>query len=246
MWEFFRSSQKCDKCDASHFLSPEKVTNVTSLTQIWDGKLGRNPGKTDPKTALSLDRAVPYPGPHPPHQSKTDIKFWSTWRILVEGVCCLHHPPRGWYRANNPLPESREFDFSKLKWQRTKVRFRSGNKNVSSTRQAQGLDCYSVGCAYIYMKICTHINIYTHTDSYIYTCLLKYNSGNSDDWNTNYALMTHVMRVTWLICLCCSGLTWTMTGIWKSTRPNVLSATLVPQTPPLPPLFLCLTQKIHI
>jgi len=25
------SSQKCDKCDASHFLSPEKVTNVTSL-----------------------------------------------------------------------------------------------------------------------------------------------------------------------------------------------------------------------
>jgi len=30
------SSQKCDKCDASHFLSPEKVTNVTSLTKIWD------------------------------------------------------------------------------------------------------------------------------------------------------------------------------------------------------------------
>ena len=28
------SSQKCDKCDASHFLSPEKVTNVTSLTPI--------------------------------------------------------------------------------------------------------------------------------------------------------------------------------------------------------------------
>jgi len=27
------SSQKCDKCDESHFLSPEKVTNVTSLTQ---------------------------------------------------------------------------------------------------------------------------------------------------------------------------------------------------------------------
>jgi len=42
------SSQKCDKCDASHFSSPEKVTNVTSLTQIWDGKLARNPGKTDP------------------------------------------------------------------------------------------------------------------------------------------------------------------------------------------------------
>jgi len=36
------SSQKCDKCDATHFLSPEKVTNVTSLTQIWDGKLGKN------------------------------------------------------------------------------------------------------------------------------------------------------------------------------------------------------------
>ena len=42
------SSQKCDKCDESHFLSPKKVTNVTSLTQIWDGKLGRNLGKTDP------------------------------------------------------------------------------------------------------------------------------------------------------------------------------------------------------
>jgi len=42
------SSQKCDKCDASHFLSPKKVTNVTSLTQIWDGNLGRNSVKTDP------------------------------------------------------------------------------------------------------------------------------------------------------------------------------------------------------
>jgi len=42
------SSQKCDNCDASHFLSPEKVTNVTSLTQIWDGNLGRNWAKTDP------------------------------------------------------------------------------------------------------------------------------------------------------------------------------------------------------
>jgi len=29
------------------FLSPKKVTNVTSLTQIWDGKLGRNLGKTN-------------------------------------------------------------------------------------------------------------------------------------------------------------------------------------------------------
>jgi len=44
------SSQKCDKCDASHFLSPKKVTNVTSLTQIWDGKLGGNPVRTDPKS----------------------------------------------------------------------------------------------------------------------------------------------------------------------------------------------------
>jgi len=42
------SSQKCDKCNASHFLSPKKVTNVTSLTQIWDGNLGRNSAKTDP------------------------------------------------------------------------------------------------------------------------------------------------------------------------------------------------------
>jgi len=48
------SSQKCDKCDASHFLSPEKVINVTSLTQIWDGKLGRNPGKTDPMCDIPL------------------------------------------------------------------------------------------------------------------------------------------------------------------------------------------------
>jgi len=42
------SSQKCDKCDASHFLSPKKVTNVTSRTHISDWKLGRNLGKTDP------------------------------------------------------------------------------------------------------------------------------------------------------------------------------------------------------
>ena len=38
-------TRKCDKFDASHFLSPKKVTNVKSLTQICDGKLGRNPGK---------------------------------------------------------------------------------------------------------------------------------------------------------------------------------------------------------
>ena len=50
------SSQKCDKCDASHFLSPKKVTNVTSLTQIWDGKLGRNPGKTDPYNRMVRER----------------------------------------------------------------------------------------------------------------------------------------------------------------------------------------------
>ena len=31
------SSQKCDKCNAWHFLSPKTVTNVTSLTQFWDG-----------------------------------------------------------------------------------------------------------------------------------------------------------------------------------------------------------------
>jgi len=37
-----------------------------------------------------------------------------------------------------------------------------------------------------------------------------------------------------------------MTGIWKSTKPNVLSATFVPQPPPLPSLFLCLTHQIHI
>jgi hypothetical protein len=50
------SSQKCNKCNASHckcnqshFLSPKKVTNVTSLTHIWDGNLGRNSAKTDPK-----------------------------------------------------------------------------------------------------------------------------------------------------------------------------------------------------
>jgi len=32
-----------------YILSPKKVTNVMSLTQIWDGKLGRNLVKTDPK-----------------------------------------------------------------------------------------------------------------------------------------------------------------------------------------------------
>jgi len=43
------SSQKFDKSNASYFLSPKKVSNVTSLTQIWDGNLGRNSAKTDPK-----------------------------------------------------------------------------------------------------------------------------------------------------------------------------------------------------
>jgi len=61
-------------------------------------------------------------------------------------------PSPGWYRADHALPESREFDFSKLKWRRTKDRFRSGNMNLSSTRQAQGLDCYSVGCAVVWLR----------------------------------------------------------------------------------------------
>ena len=95
---------------------------------------------------------MPYPAPHPPHQSKTDIKISSIWWILVEGVGCLHHSPLGWYRADHPLPECREFDFSKLKWRRTKDRFRSGHTNVSSTRQAQGLDCYSVGCTVVWLR----------------------------------------------------------------------------------------------
>ena len=42
------SSQKCDKCYVSHFLSPKKVTNMTSLTQIWNENLERNSAKTDP------------------------------------------------------------------------------------------------------------------------------------------------------------------------------------------------------
>jgi len=32
-----------------HILSQKIVTKMTSLTQIWDGKLGRNSAKTDPK-----------------------------------------------------------------------------------------------------------------------------------------------------------------------------------------------------
>jgi len=67
------------------------------------------------------------------------------------GHGCRHQPLWEWYRADHLLPESREFDFSKLKWRRTKDRFRSGNKNVSSTRQAQGLDCYSVGSTVVWL-----------------------------------------------------------------------------------------------
>ena len=52
------SSQKCDKCDASHFLSPKKETNVTSPTQIWDWKLGRNLVRTDPNCS-ALSQALP-------------------------------------------------------------------------------------------------------------------------------------------------------------------------------------------
>jgi len=40
-------SEKCDKSDAWHFLSPKKGTKVLPLTQIWDGKLGRNSAKTN-------------------------------------------------------------------------------------------------------------------------------------------------------------------------------------------------------
>jgi len=84
-------------------------------------------------------------------QSKTDVKFGSISRILVEGVGSLHHPPRGWYRAEPPLPESRKFDFSAYKhtsipWRRTKFdsdRVKKYELNETSI-QAQGLDWDSV------------------------------------------------------------------------------------------------------
>jgi len=72
--------------------------------------------------------------------------FWS------RGWVAYTTPPWGWYRADHSLPESREFGFSKLKWRRTKDRFRSGNMNLSSTRQAQGLDCYWVGCTVVWLR----------------------------------------------------------------------------------------------
>ena len=55
-------------------------------------------------------------------------------------------------KNQKPMPESREFDFSKLKWRRTKDWFRSGNMILSSTRQAQGLDCYWVGCTVVWLR----------------------------------------------------------------------------------------------
>jgi len=42
------SFEKCGNSDVSHFLSTKKVTKMTSLNQIWNGKLGRNSCKTDP------------------------------------------------------------------------------------------------------------------------------------------------------------------------------------------------------
>jgi len=69
------SSQKCDACDASHFLSPEKVTNLTWLTQIWDGKPGRNPVRTDPKKE-SLT-----------YECQT-TNWRNTWRM--DASCLLH------------------------------------------------------------------------------------------------------------------------------------------------------------
>ena len=92
----------------------------------------------DTKTALSLDRAVFYRVPHPPHQSKTDIKFWSFWRILVEGVGCLYHLPWGWYRTDHPLPESREFHVSKSKWRKTKDRFSLGYQKCEFNKTSSG------------------------------------------------------------------------------------------------------------
>jgi len=48
------SSQKCDKCDASHFLSPKKVTKVTSLTQIWDCRGSWEEIRVTPVAGLNL------------------------------------------------------------------------------------------------------------------------------------------------------------------------------------------------
>jgi len=43
-----------------------------------------------------------------PHQSKTDINFWSFLWILVEGVGCLHQPPLGGGYRDSLLETVRE------------------------------------------------------------------------------------------------------------------------------------------
>ena len=100
--------------------------------------------------ALSLNRALPYRVPQPPYQSKriSDLGqcdgFWSRGWVA--------YPPWGWYRAEHLCQNLKNLIFSKLKWRRTKDLFRSGKKNVSSTRQVQGLDCDSVGCTAVWLK----------------------------------------------------------------------------------------------
>jgi len=77
------SSQKCDKYNASHFWSPEKLTNVTSLTQIWDRNLERNWAKTDPNCHESLVSShVPRLG-HPPPAVRSTF-----WLLCPPGDTC--------------------------------------------------------------------------------------------------------------------------------------------------------------
>ena len=63
-----RSSQKCDKCNAWHFLSPEKVTNVTSLV-MQTGKLQPVFIRREKPVLLALlsNLTIPLPMTYQPH-----------------------------------------------------------------------------------------------------------------------------------------------------------------------------------
>ena len=69
MWQMWRVT----------FLSPKKVTYVTSLTRIWDGKLARDSGQTDPypeKDCIVLKSKLIRASPKPKNRSASIVAFF--------------------------------------------------------------------------------------------------------------------------------------------------------------------------
>ena len=127
------SSQKCDKCDAWHFLSPKKKTNVTSLTQIWGGKLGRNPGKTDPEPIWAPSQ-LSVCSHTPTVQSTTISRFPYNYFRMWPLIFCQHTIYEVIWPIPGTLPGTRYIPALSTLWEKLSEKLAWSGLNLLSKR----------------------------------------------------------------------------------------------------------------